>query len=163
MTNMSTKDLKDLKLLSNFLEEYSWINRKYRNLDLDKLLYIINNNTKQSTTKENLIGKLPSLLQDRELFEKNSDLAEFAATLNIEVKFAEKRSRYEIIGAIICQIQEMDETYLVDVKSAIEHLVNDSELINSIKRLRRTSSNYDWNTLLQAISKEVNESKFGYK
>ncbi|WP_233960458.1 hypothetical protein, partial [Pectobacterium versatile] len=123
---------KDLKTLMNFIEEFSWVANKYKDLDAKKLIEFIHNvdslkrdesyfikhrdsriRNVEPNEKSFLIGALPSLLMDRELFSKNKDLSDFAALIGIEVKFPEKRSRDEIIGTIICSIQ--DESSIVRV------------------------------------------------
>lgn len=155
---------KDIKNLTNFLDEFSWIMTKYKDINLSELnkeLWDSIDNRKsrsldlfssQDNNKNYLIGVLPKLLQDKELFEKNMDLVSFSEALGIEVKFGEKRSRYEIIGAMICQISELNDEKLDSVVVAIEAINNDQNILKNLKNLKKTSNNYDWNLIIQQLN-----------
>ncbi|GKQ11081.1 TPA: hypothetical protein ACTW52_000034 [Klebsiella quasipneumoniae subsp. similipneumoniae] len=164
---------KDLKTLMNFIEEFSWVANKYKNIDAKKLIDYINNveNSKKEESfyskyrydsklrnnsvkeKSFLIGALPALLMDRELFIKNKDLSDFAALIGIEVKFPEKRSRDEIIGTIICSIQDENTLAKVsDIGEFIYRLTSDERVISNIKIEKKLmNDNYDWNRLIRHL------------
>ena len=49
-----------------------------------------------------LVGCLPNLFLDLDLFKTNADIAEFAdAVLKIKISRFEKKSRFEIIGIVV--------------------------------------------------------------
>lgn len=163
---------KDLKTLMNFIEEFSWVANKYKDIDAKKLIDYINNvdNFKQDNAyflkyKDNmlrstapseksfLIGALPALLMDRELFVKNKDLSDFAALIGIDVKFPEKRSRDEIIGTIICSIQdEKSNTKIAGIGDFIHKLTSDERIIKTIKIEKKyMNDDFDWNRLIRNL------------
>jgi len=75
---------KEIKSLMNFIEEFTWISNKYKDIDVKKLYSFLNDSSKNNNLdidskyyikpnkklgdKSFLIGCLPSLLMDRELF-----------------------------------------------------------------------------------------------
>ncbi|HDZ3076748.1 TPA: hypothetical protein RST45_005270 [Klebsiella pneumoniae] len=163
---------KDLKTLMNFIEEFSWVANKYKDIDARKLIDYINHvddfkkddayflKYKDSrarsiapSEKSFLIGALPALLMDRELFLKNKDLSDFASLIGIEVKFPEKRSRDEIIGTIICSIQdESSIKRIADIGDFIYKLTSDERIIKTIKIEKKyMNDNFDWNRLIRNL------------
>jgi hypothetical protein len=164
---MSKKELNDLV---NLMEEFSWVISKYKNVDFknvqSNLLNIINEQNSYDTdlmsfkrykdkdsNKNYLIGVLPKFFQDKDLFEKNLDLAEFAECLGIYLNNPEKKSRYEIIGTMLCNISEMDELSLDRFVRAIELLLVNEPLRQDIKKLRDIhKSSYSWNQVIKALS-----------
>lgn len=166
---------KDLKTLINFIEEFSWVANKYKEIDSKKLIDFISyaeniknedflynsynysnsrlRNNKVFKEKKFLIGSLPALLMDRELFFKNKDLSDFAEVIGIEVKFPEKRSRDEIIGTIICSIQdEKSANKISDIGDFIYRLTSDDMVISKIKIEKRImNDNYDWNRIIRNL------------
>lgn len=166
---MSKVSKKELNELVNLMEEFSWVIKKYKNVDFrniqSNLLNIINEqdfynpgltNFKRYKDKDSnknyLIGVLPKFFQDKELFEKNLDLAEFAECLGIYLSNPEKKSRYEIIGTMVCSISEMDEFSLDKFVKAIEVLLLNDDLRNDIKTMRNVhKSAYSWNYVIKAL------------
>lgn len=149
---------KDIKMLMNFLEEFSWISKKYKNLDLGKFNYnleksISKNNKYIDNDKELLIGRLPSFLLDRDLFKKNKDLSNFAAFIGIDLKFPEKRSRDEIIGTIICSLQEETNDYRINkICEVIFEITNNENILNDIKfEALIFEEDFDWNRAIKKI------------
>lgn len=161
---------KDLKTLLNFLEEFSWVANKYKNIDAKKVLELVNqaeaskiddvNFTKDKNYRKDnfrdkrfLIGALPELLMDKELFQKNRDLSDFALLMGIEVKFPEKRSRDEIIGTIICSLQEeVNNLKISDIGDFIYKLTSDEKIITNIKIEKKYyHDSYDWNRVIRNL------------
>lgn len=165
MSKMSKKELKDL---FNLMEEFSWIISKYKTIDFKQiqsnLISLVQEEEKSSLTnfqryrdqdanKNYLIGVLPKFFQDKELFEKNSDLSDFAECLDIHLRNPEKKSRYEIIGTILCVLSEMDEKYLEKFVRAIELMLVNENLLNNIKHMKSIrSETYSWNEVIKALS-----------
>lgn len=164
MNKLSKKEVKDLV---NLVEEFSWLISKYKTTDFKNLKYSLLESTVDNShtlsmnidryadknlSKNYLIGVLPKFFQDKELFEKNNDLADFAACLGIHLRYPEKKSRYEIIGTIICVLSEMDELHLSKFVRAIDLLTKDERLLNDVKMMKRYSTTYDWNDLIRSLS-----------
>lgn len=103
--------------------------------------------------KHFLIGVLPRLFQDRLLFPQNEDIAEFAATaLGLQMNRAEKRSRYEIIGKVVCETDQLDEVQLTSLVTALEKLVGDKEKLAQMAEKKRAGS-FSWNETIQELLK----------
>jgi len=103
--------------------------------------------------KHFLIGVLPRLFQDRELFPQNEDIADFAASvLQLEMSRAEKRSRYEIIGKVVCETDSLDEAKLTSLVQALEKLVQDKDKLAQMIEKKKTGS-FSWNETLQELLK----------
>lgn len=95
---------------------------------------------------ESLIGTIPFLLTNKELFEKNQDIADFAKRLNIEIPSAEKKKREDLIGRIILAISNFDKRKIQELHS----------IINSLKGAGKTKtdrSNFfkDWEVMIKQI------------
>lgn len=160
---------KEIKSLMNFIEEFTWVSNKYKDIDVKKLYNFLNDSSKNNNVdfdnkyyiksnkklgdKSFLIGCLPSLLMDRELFVKNKDLADFAKLMGIDVRFPEKRSRDEIIGTIICSLQdESNEMKIIDICNFINELISNEKLIENIKIEKKIfNENYDWNRVIRHL------------
>jgi hypothetical protein len=103
--------------------------------------------------KHFLIGALPRLLLDRNLFPSNDDIVDFATSaLRLEMK-VEKRARFEIIGKIVCETDGLDEKQLTDLVRALERLVGDEATIADMV-LRKKSGSFSWNETLQELLKQ---------
>jgi hypothetical protein len=100
--------------------------------------------------KHFLIGALPRLLLDKDLFPTNDDIVDFArAALRIEMK-VEKRARFDIIGKIVCETDMLDEKQLTDLVRALERLVGDKERIAVMVEKKKAGS-FSWNETLQDL------------
>jgi hypothetical protein len=103
--------------------------------------------------KRFLIGVLPRLFQDRSLFPQNDDIADFAAAaLELPMNRTEKRSRYEIIGKVVCETDHLDERRLTTLVSALERLVGDNERLAEMAE-KKKSGNFSWNETIQELLK----------
>jgi hypothetical protein len=103
--------------------------------------------------KHFLIGVLPSLFQDRDLFPQNEDIVDFAATaLELPMNRAEKRSRYEIIGKVVCETDQLDERRLTTLVTALERLVGDKTRIAAMAE-KKKSGHFSWNETIQELIK----------
>jgi len=101
--------------------------------------------------KHFLIGVLPRLFQDRQLFPQNEDIADFAAVaLKLEMSRTEKRSRYEIIGKVVCETDTLDDAELSTLVQALENLVGDKDKLAQMAEKKRTGS-FSWNETLQEL------------
>lgn len=100
--------------------------------------------------KHFLIGALPRLLLDKDLFPSNEDIVDFAsAALRIELK-GEKRARFEIIGKVVCETDSLDEQHLTNIVRALERLVGNKEQLAIMIERKRTGS-FSWNKTLQEL------------
>ena len=103
--------------------------------------------------KRFLIGTLPRLLLDRDLFPANEDIVDFAAiALRLEMTRSEKRARHEIIGKIVCETDTLDEQQLTDLVKALEKLVGNKDRL-SVMIEKKKSGTFSWNETLQELLK----------
>ncbi|MCR5888901.1 hypothetical protein LRS06_14220 [Hymenobacter sp. J193] len=70
----------------------------------------------------NLIGVIPFFLLNENIFQKNQDLSDFAKRLDIQVPFAGKRGKEEIVGRIISQIARFDIIKLKQLNAIMDQL-----------------------------------------
>ncbi|WAF78924.1 hypothetical protein [Aeromonas dhakensis] len=168
---MKNNDIKNLKSLSMKLENLLWTLRELNPNVLKDALNVINNTIKydsehyysidnsnvanneiisrKNPNKGVLIGVLPRLLQNKELFPQNEDIYDFArAALNLNISRYEKRSRYELIGMLICTINELDEEKLSYLVTALDKVIDDGEELNKIV-IDKKNNSFSWNEAIQ--------------
>jgi len=93
---------------------------------------------------ESLVGSLPFLLLNDNIFQKNLDVARFGEKLGIKIPSPEKKKKEDIIGRIISAISKFD-------KKKIENL---NTIIDEIKKKpKETSKNNFFNDWEEAIKK----------
>ncbi|KVD61557.1 hypothetical protein WI87_10545 [Burkholderia ubonensis] len=91
------------------------------------------------------------MFQDRQLFPQNEDIADFAAVaLKLEMSRTEKRSRYEIIGKVVCETDTLDDAELSTLVQALENLVGDKDKLAQMAEKKRAGS-FSWNETLQEL------------
>ena len=149
----------------NLVEELSWLLDSKKSIDLKEipslLRNLLDNNSYISGTdkfsspnpnKNYLIGVLPNLFQDNDLFKTNIDLADFAETiLKIPVNRAEKRSRYELIGLIVCEVTNLNESDLTNLVDALSKIAGSNEKLKQIKEAKK-KANFSWNDAIKTLS-----------
>ncbi|HEX7636151.1 MAG TPA: hypothetical protein VF427_12845 [Noviherbaspirillum sp.] len=129
--------------------------------DAARLLSVLGNHDTDSTivktyksedpNKHFLIGVLPRLFQDKKLFAQNEDIVDFAASaLKLNMSRSEKRSRYEIIGKVICETDTLDEKQLTDLVRALEVLLNNRDKLEMMAE-KKKSGRFSWNETIQEL------------
>lgn len=76
----------------------------------------------QQSDLESLIGTIPFLLQNKDIFEKNQDIADFAKNLGVYIPSPEKKKKEDIIGRIIFAIAKFDSKRISELNVAIKSL-----------------------------------------
>lgn len=96
---------------------------------------------------ESLIGTIPFLMQNKKIFEKNQDIADFAKKLNIYIPSPEKKKREDIIGRVIIAIAEFDNLKLSELNRIIKDFKNKNYI-------NKTKSNFfqDWEEAISNIN-----------
>ena len=152
---------KEIKL-TKFAEELSWLMESYKDVSIRDICncYLQQRNELAGashglqTNTAYLVGVLPSIFQDKDLFEINSDLVAFANdVLFIELKNSDKKSRMEIIGTIVCEIANNNSNQLDKLVEALDTLLGSEIKMEEFKKSKR-QPNFSWNTII---------SKFGNK
>ena len=150
----------------SFLEELGWLLESKKNLklgqavkDLKKLmrgpesaLKVGSEYTSPNPNIHFLIGVLPRLFQDEMLFPSNATIAQFAEeVLNVPVSRYEKRSKYELIGLIVCQTDQLNDQKLEELVRALAQITKSEAKLNSI-RSARESGQFSWNNTIRQLS-----------
>lgn len=144
----------------NFMQELSWLTENYKDISV-KDIY---NQLKVSADDEGktgklqadtkyLVGVLPSILQDTELFPKKEDILEFAKQeLGIELSLQSKRSKIEYIGTILCMVSNENSGKLERLVEALDTLLNNESKMTEFKK-RRLEPNFSWNETIARLGK----------
>ena len=154
------KKVNDIEGFINIIEEISWIlDGKSVNLkDVVKQLRQVSSADaplKNSSSVTHLVGILPQLLMDKELFEKNEDLLDFAEQiLKLKAKRAGNRSRTESIGWIVCELAKSDDHIRQDLVDALDSLIGNEEKKAQIKKDRKMP-NFSWNDAIARLNNEL--------
>ncbi len=162
----SLSDETKVKHAIDFIEELSWLLDSKRNLKLSDIPSILRQQLSPASSAENvankyaspnpnihyLIGVLPRLFQDKELFPKNEDIASFAKdVLGLEMKRVEKRSKYELIGMVVCECNDLDDSKLEDMVSALSVATGSSEKISRFAAERKATG-FSWNETIRKLA-----------
>jgi len=149
----------DINDFINILEEISWIvDRRSFNMNdmIKKLRETVGNHVNQDKTASvtHLVGILPALFMDKELFVKNDDLLDFAEQiLKLKAKRAGNRSRTESIGWIVCELSQSDECIRQDLIDALDDLVGNEEKKSTLKK-KRLMPNFSWNEAIAKLNED---------
>lgn len=150
----------DPRTLRRFVEELSWLLTTFEDLDYRALgnfaaesvatkspsLGGSRNRRNEQTT---LLGQLPSLFMDEDLFPGNEDIAEFAKHgLGIEIPRWHKKSKYELIGHVVCNANLLDSRRLKQLVAAVGKLQDSKSQTRSLVQSQRRSG-LSWNEVIQ--------------
>lgn len=110
------------------------INENINNLKLlieefENLQHLKNNEQEEiQNVKDNIIGKLPRRLLSEKIFPKNTDIADFAKKyLEITIRNAEKKSRADLIGNIVVEVERLDTNKLIKFNNALNIVTEKTE------------------------------------
>ncbi|WP_055106884.1 hypothetical protein [Paenibacillus ihumii] len=99
-----------------------------------------------------LIGVLPRLFKDEDLFPTNNSIIDFAEEfLNLNLPKSGKRSRNEIIGMIVCETDNLSDNKLKRLVTALSKIVSNEEQLKKIK-VDRSNNNFSWNETIQKLT-----------
>ena len=155
------KNLKIQKAI-DFIEEFAWLLDANKMVDIKALPALLRENipsllegtgkyASPNPNKHFLIGVLPRLFQDLALFPTNEDIADFArSVLHIAVPRSEKRSKYELIGLIVCSTNGLNDEKLSYLVTALQKITNSEEKINQIIEARKNQT-MSWNDAIEQI------------
>lgn len=162
----------DRQQFFNFFEEFCWLlgsNKDINFKNVSKYLHeyrniIVHGSSNdyinvQHSDEYHLIGILPSLLKDEELFQNNSQLVEFAdEVLSLSISRWDKRSKNEIIGLIICEVEDANKRRLNILKERIKSILNNKNAVYEYKKNAKNTGNmFSWNETIQKLVGTVNE------
>ncbi len=151
-----------------FVEELSWLLNTYSDLDFRTLSEFrkMRNELAHSTPTSFeryvprnpnvffLVGTLPGLFTDENLFPTNEDLADFAATaLGVQIPRWSKKSKFELIGHIVCHTSELDDSRVERLVVALAKIVSGDKNARSIVGGRKKAG-LSWNEIIQRLTDE---------
>jgi hypothetical protein len=158
--NEKTRDPRSVK---KFLEELSWVLSSYPNLDFRAIRDVLEKDvTHRASTKLEsyasrnpnihfLIGALPVIFSNEDLFPSNEDIVEFAeGALRLPIPRWGKRSRYELIGLIVCETAQLNDDRLERLVRALSKVIDDPRA-RAIFRDRKAQK-LNWNEVIQRLT-----------
>ena len=170
---MDRKQVIDIEKAIDLLEELSWLlesrkSVKLKNVPdllrtlLNERTYVINKSTSNYLSYDKvsnsnvhyLIGVLPGLFQDEKLFPSNGQIINFAEeVLNINISRPTKRSRYELIGIIVCETDKLSDSGLDELVKALNELTSSTEKMESFRK-SVINNNFSWNETIQRLTEK---------
>ncbi|SRR5690554_368674 len=151
----------------NFIEELSWLLDNKKNLSLKDSVILLkelinNENSNQlglfsdnirRSNKRVLVGILPELFQDEELFKSTSEMLDFAeSVLKLKVSRASKRSRNEYIGWIVCELSNLNDNQMISFVDSLEEIAGNEFKLKQIKEAKK-QPNFSWNETISKLGK----------
>ena len=165
--NKTVTEETKVKYAIDFIEELSWLLDSKRKLNLsdipqilrkqlqtsDSMLDAANKYASPNPNIHYLIGVLPRLFQDRKIFPKNEDIASFANdVLGVDISRVEKRSKYELIGMVVCECNELDDSKLKEMVDALALITGSTERIKRFAEERKAIG-FSWNETIRKLAK----------
>lgn len=146
------------KRILNFIQELSWITENYKDItinDIYRQLQDTNDNGmtagKLKADTKYLVGVLPTIFQDIELFPKKEDILDFAKQeLGIELNIQARRSKIEYIGSILCKVSNENTGKLEQLVETLDMLLNNESKMAELKR-HRQEPNFSWNETIAKL------------
>ncbi|HED2373469.1 TPA: hypothetical protein R4216_002579 [Citrobacter freundii] len=159
----------EITKIKKLLEELSWIMSEYSATDLMKLYNTIDSSMSstneisesigyrpENPNKHFLTGALPTLFLDQELFKTNDEIALFAEqVMGVKILRYHKKSKYEIIGHIVCEANSLSDPGLNKLVKALEMIVTDESKKKSIYNKKNNSSTFSWNEVIQDLNGDL--------
>ncbi|GLT24596.1 hypothetical protein GCM10007933_40830 [Zoogloea oryzae] len=164
--NRDVLDETKIKYAIDFIEELSWLLESKKKLNLSEIPKLLRDSLisgKEETGAADkyvspnpnihyLIGVLPRLFQDEMLFSRNEEIAEFAnEVLGIAISRVEKRSKYELIGLIVCEANSLDDEKLASLVSSLTEITGSSEKLSLMVREKK-STGFSWNETIRKLA-----------
>lgn len=142
----------------NFMQELSWITENYKDIAIKDIYRLLQESNDKGMTAgklkadtKYLVGVLPTIFQDNELFPKKEDILEFAKQeLGIELNIQAKRSKIEYIGSILCKVSNENSGKLEQLVDTLDMLLNNESKMAELKR-HRQEPNFSWNETIAKL------------
>lgn len=155
--------------LINFFEELSWLLDSNKNLNFKNATKLLkqwrnllahdSSIGRETNDTYNLIGVLPSLLKDTDIFQNNSQLMQFAEeVLELSIPRWEKRSRNELIGLIICEVEVVNKERLDILTRWATNILDNKSKVKDMQTTAKSNGNlFSWNETIQKLVGTENE------
>lgn len=149
---------------TRFLEELSWLFQSIGDIDTKSIAKALAEATKQRTVRDgfasfaspnpnihSLVGILPLVLRDESIFPTNGSIAEFAtAALKLQMQRWEKKSKFELIGEIVCNVVDLDDKELNMLVEALSVLAHGGSNVKAIV-VNAHAAKRGWNEIIQTL------------
>lgn len=164
-SSVRNRRIKDEATVVRFIEELSWLLSSYQNLDFRAIgeqikgipsqsdVAVISDHISANPNIHFLVGALPQILDDQSIFAANEDIAGFAQqVLGLSVPRWQKKSKYEIIGHVVCSAYKLDDAKLSTLVRALTAVVSGDKIAKQIiKKSKNRASN--WNEIIRMLSR----------
>jgi len=148
----------DPKIIGRFIEELSWLLATYNDVDFKNIPKILEKSNKSVDTPSGynqdsieLLGSLPALFMDDEIFSSNKDIAEFSLhALGVSIPRWEKKSKYELIGHIVCNAKMLDHARLKRLCNSVQKL-SDQRSVERQDIKEQIKSGLSWNEVIESM------------
>lgn len=148
-----------------FLEELSWLFKSYSTLDISTVSRVLATSTAETAAnaavggyasanpnKQFLVGALPRVFMDETLFATNEDIAQFAeSVMELKISRFGKKSKYEIIGHIVCETDALNDRKLAKLVSALAALADGDDRTKRLIKERKEQK-FEWNAIIQELA-----------
>ena len=157
MKNISKN--KEQKILK-FIQELSWLVDSNKDITINDILEMLQNKSSDCFSRQNsikdetrqLVGILPQMFQDEELFPKKEDILSFAdEVLGLKLNPMSKRSRIEYIGNIVCKISKMEAHCHSRLVTALEAMLENDSCMAEVKKRKKNEPNFSWNETINKL------------
>lgn len=102
--------------------------------------------------KQFLVGALPRVFMDEGLFPTNEDIAQFAdAVMELHIPRFAKKSKYEIIGHVVCETDKLNDARLTKLVAALGALAEGDDRAKKLVHQRKAEQ-FGWNAIIQELS-----------
>lgn len=147
--------------LKKFVQELSWIFDTYKGNTFSDLYEFLAQQEQNKSLelhkcsipndKEYLVGVLPRLFQDKELFLTKGDILDFAEeVLDLHLSKAAKRSKIEYIGMIVCEVSNSNNKKLGKLVDALNRILNNEKDMSDFKKARK-EPDFSWNETIAKL------------
>ncbi|HEY4438551.1 MAG TPA: hypothetical protein VGN40_20555 [Lelliottia sp.] len=159
----------EITKIKKLIEELSWIMTEYSSTDLMKVYNALDSSSvltseisesigykPENPNKHFLTGALPALFLDQNLFKSNDEIALFSEQIiGVKIPRYNKKSKYEIIGHIVCEANALNDQGLKKIVKALEQIVSDETRKKSIYNKKNNSSSFSWNEVIQDLNEDL--------
>lgn len=164
------KKKRDPESIKKFLDELSWVLSAHSNLDFkaigesfssqanlffNKRTHELTEHIPDNPNIHFLVGALPGIFTDEAIFPTNEHIADFSRNaLGIILPRWDKKSRYELIGLIVCNTQNLNDRRLGKVVKVLSKITSGDARARNIL-LNSNEEHLSWNEIIQKLTQET--------
>lgn len=152
---------KEQKII-NFIKELSWFLDAHKDVSIKDVQDLLEQKSSTAPVCESsvlqadtryLVGVLPQIFQDTDLFPKNEDIISFASDiLDVSLNIGARRSRIEYIGTILCQVSNANIHNRDVLVKALENLIGSDNKKREIIARKKTEPSFSWSEAILKLA-----------